>query len=173
MRVKRTFQFTAWAYNFACLHFYRFMYGLVFLRKVRQTFAFSRIASVVYQNILSRFLLSFVHRKYPTGHRFMFAFWRTLFSFVFWSIPILYPFDIRSISVLYPFRSCSHTRSVSIPFPFMFAFPVRFLLISTVEDEDFCILFGLLFWFLNNIKIHKTKAVKNIWQRKIYYLVDF
>lgn len=27
--------------------------------------------SVVYQNILSRFLLPFVHRKYPTGHRFM------------------------------------------------------------------------------------------------------
>ena len=152
MRVKRTFQFTAWAYNFACLHFYRFMYGLVFLRKVRQTFAFSRIASVVYQNILSRFLLLFVHRKYPTGHRFMFAFWRTLFSFVFWSIPILYPFDIRSL-----------------PVPFLFSY----LLISTVEDEYFCILFGLLFWFLNNIKIHKTRAVKNIWQRKIYYLVDF
>ena len=27
--------------------------------------------SVVYKNILSHFLLPFVHRKYPTGHCFM------------------------------------------------------------------------------------------------------
>jgi len=30
------------------------------------------------------------------------------------------------------------------------------------EDEDFCILFGLLFSVLKNLKIHKTKALKNI-----------
>ena len=134
LRVKRIFQFKACAYNLTCLHFYRFMYGLVFPQKVQQTFAFSKkvwIASAVYQNILSRFLLSFVHRKYPTGHCFMFAFQRTLFSSFFliryYSVSVPYPFHSRSVSfrypfctrsvpvlilVLYPFHSRSHLRSL-------------------------------------------------------------
>ena len=54
--------------------------------------------------------------------------------FAFLQVPVLYTFCIRSISVLYLFRSCSHIRSVSVPFSF--AFPVRFLLIGTVRQDS-------------------------------------
>lgn len=48
MRVKRILQFRACAYNLTCLHFYRLMYGLVFPRKVQQTFAFSKEIWIVW-----------------------------------------------------------------------------------------------------------------------------
>ena len=142
--VKRIFQFKACTYNLTCLHFFRFMYGLVFPQKVQQTFAFSKkiwIASATYQNILSRFLLSFVHRKYPTGHRFMFAFQRTPFFFIFLSVAVLYPFHSRSVCVLYPFD----IRSVPIPFPFSYLFCIRSVPVlvrvpCSVSSDRYCIL---------------------------------
>lgn len=78
MRVKRILQFRACAYNLTCLHFYIFTFLQAHVWAGISTEGATDICifkgnmdSVVYQNILSRFLLPFVHRKYPTGHRFM------------------------------------------------------------------------------------------------------
>ena len=74
-----------------------------------------------------------------------------LYPFRIHSVHIPYVFCIHSISILYPYHSRSHTRSVSVPFPF--EFPVRFLLISTVHPDAMPLL-----WLLTALTVLSKSA---------------